>query len=68
MPVKEKDMWIFENNRLETEGIKSTLAELQRFEKSPDGVDPETAAMLSKTALDKAHNYVPGDVVEVCHG
>jgi hypothetical protein len=44
MPVKEKDMWIFENNRLETEGIKSTLAELQRFEKSPDGVDPETAA------------------------
>ena len=82
-PVKEKDMWIFENNRYNskgflikffplssvlTEGIKPTLAEMQRFEESPDGVDPETAAMLSKTALDKAHNFVQGDVVEVCHG
>lgn len=26
------------------------------------------AALLSKTALDKSHNFVPGDVVEVCTG
>lgn len=24
--------------------------------------------MLGKTALDKSHNYVQGDVVEVCQG
>ena len=24
--------------------------------------------MLSKTALDKSHNFIPGDVVEVCQG
>lgn len=23
---------------------------------------------MSKTALDKSHNFVPGDVVEVCQG
>jgi transcription elongation factor SPT5 len=82
-PAKEKENWIFENNRYSskgflikyfplsyvlTEGIKPTLAELQKFEESPDGVDPETAALLSKTALDKTHNFVPGDVVEVCQG
>ena len=82
-PSKEKENWIFENNRYSskgflvkyfplsyvlTEGIKPTLAELQKFEESPDGVDPETAALLSKTALDKTHNFVPGDVVEVCQG
>lgn len=26
------------------------------------------AATLSKTALDKSHNFIPGDVVEVCQG
>lgn len=24
--------------------------------------------MLSKTALNKSHNFIPGDVVEVCQG
>ena len=82
-PLKEKENWIFENNRYDsrgflikhfplstviTEGVKPTLTELQRFEESPDGVDPETAALLSKTALDKSHNFVQGDVVEVCKG
>ena len=26
------------------------------------------AELLSKTALDKSHNFIPGDVVEVCQG
>lgn len=83
IPLKEKENWLFENNRYSakgfliknfplstviTEGVKPTLTELQKFEESPDGVDPETAALLSKTALDKTHNFVPGDVVEVCKG
>ena len=83
IPLKEKENWIFENNRYTpkgfliknfplstviTEGVKPTLSELQRFEESPEGVDSETAELLSKTALDKSHNFVPGDVVEVCHG
>lgn len=80
---KHDDYWTFEANRYTskgfliksfplstviTEGVKPTLTELQRFEESPDGVDPETAALLSKTALDKSHNFIPGDVVEVCQG
>lgn len=80
---KLDDCWIFENNRytakgfliktfplsvIISEGVKPTLSELQRFEVSPDAVDPDTAALLSKTALDKSHNFVPGDVVEVCQG
>jgi hypothetical protein len=28
----------------------------------------KAAALLSKTALDKSHNFVSGDVVEVCCG
>ena len=62
VPVKEKDMWIFENNRYNskgflikffplssvlTEGIKPTLAELQRFEESPEGVDSESIHSIS---------------------
>lgn len=80
---KLDDCWSFENNKytakgfliktfplsvIISEGVKPTLTELQKFEVSPDGVDPETAALLSKTALDKSHNFVPGDVVEVCQG
>ncbi len=83
MPLKEKENWIFENNRynpkgfliknfplsvIMTEGVKPTLSELQRFEESPEGVDSQTAELLSKTALDKSHNFVPGDIVEVCQG
>jgi len=41
---------------------------LQRFEESPEGVDSQTAELLSKTALDKSHNFMPGDIVEVCQG
>lgn len=83
VPQREKENWLFENNRYTpkgfllknfplstviTEGIKPTLTELQRFEESPEGVDSETAELLSKTALDKSHNFIPGDVVEVCQG
>lgn len=83
MPMKEKENWIFENNRytpkgfliknfplstIMTEGIKPTLSELQRFEESPEGVDSQTAEMLGKTALDRSHNFIPGDIVEVCQG
>lgn len=83
MPMKEKENWIFENNRytpkgfliknfplstIMTEGVKPTLSELQRFEESPEGVDSQTAELLSKTALDRSHNFVPGDIVEVCQG
>lgn len=80
---KHEDIWMFEGSKYTpkgflvksfpfstviTEGVKPTLTELQRFEESPDGVDPETAALLSKTALDKTHNFIPTDVVEVCQG
>jgi transcription elongation factor SPT5 len=84
MPVREKDTWIFENNRytakgyliksfplsmVMNEGVRPSLAELQRFEELPDGVDSETAGLLSRSnALDKSHNFQPGDVVEVCSG
>jgi transcription elongation factor SPT5 len=83
MPTREKDNWIFENNRytskgyliksfpmsmIMSEGVKPTLTELQKFEELPDGVDAETAGLLTKSSLDKSHNFMPGDVVEVRSG
>jgi transcription elongation factor SPT5 len=80
---RDSDYWIFEYNRYNqrgfliktfplsaviTEGVKPTLAELQRFEDSPDGLDVDTAVTLGKTSIDKSHNFAPGDVVEVCQG
>lgn len=80
---RETEYWMFESNRYNqrgfliksfpmnaviTEGVKPTLTELQRFEDSPDGLDVELTANLSKTALDKNHNFAAGDVVEVCQG
>lgn len=80
---RDNDYWIFESNRynqrgflikmfpmskLITEGVKPSLTELQKFEESPDGLDSESTAILSKTALDKSHNFASGDVVQVSHG
>ncbi len=81
---RDSDYWIFEYNRYNqrgfliktfplsaviTEGVKPTLAELQRFEDSPDGgLDVDAAVLLGKTVVDKSHNFAPGDVVEVCQG
>ena len=77
------DYWIFEFNRYNhkgflvknfplsaiiAEGVNPTLKELEKFEETPEGVDSQTAELLSKTALNKSHNFVPGDVVEVCSG
>jgi transcription elongation factor SPT5 len=80
---RESEYWTFENNRYNhrgfliknfpmsaiiTEGVKPTLAELQKFENSMDGLDLEATSMLSKTAMEKNHTFAAGDVVEVCQG
>ncbi|KAK3597633.1 hypothetical protein CHS0354_030186 [Potamilus streckersoni] len=48
------------------EGVKPTLAELERFEDQPEGVGMELVP--EKSAGEITHNFVPGDVVEVCEG
>lgn len=75
------DFLVFENNRYSrkgflfknfvmsaiiAEGVKPTLAELEKFEDQPDGVDVEL--VQEKPAGEVTHNFIPGDVVEVCEG
>ena len=86
-PTREKDFWIFENQRytlrgyliksyplavVATEGVRPTLAELQRFEEEAAAdADSAAVALLGKSASSvssQQHNFKPGDVVEVCAG
>lgn len=48
------------------EGVKPTLAELEKFEDQPESVNVETLA--GKGSGEVTHNFTPGDVVEVCEG
>ncbi|KAK2179528.1 hypothetical protein NP493_486g02048 [Ridgeia piscesae] len=76
------DFLIFEGNRYSrkgflfksfvmsaiiAEGVKPTLAELERFEDTPEGLDIELVPE-AKSAGDASHNFAPGDLVEVCEG
>ncbi|XP_033751673.1 transcription elongation factor SPT5-like [Pecten maximus] len=75
------DFLLFENNRYSrkgflfksfamsaiiAEGIKPTLAELEKFEDQPEGA--EVDLIPEKSAGDVSHTLIPGDVVEVCEG
>lgn len=59
-----------------TEGIRPTLAELERFHHTPDSLQIAAAAANAAANLTSAvnveiasnHCFTPGDVVEVCEG
>ncbi|KAL4224649.1 Transcription elongation factor SPT5 [Mactra antiquata] len=48
------------------EGVKPTLAELEKFEDQPENVNIDM--IPDKSSGDITHNFIPGDVVEVCEG
>ncbi|KAK3101764.1 hypothetical protein FSP39_006184 [Pinctada imbricata] len=75
------DFIIFENNRYSrkgflfksfvmsaiiAEGVKPTLAELEKFEDTPEGADVEL--IPEKSAGEVTHNFTPGDMVKVIEG
>ncbi|XP_038052973.1 transcription elongation factor SPT5-like [Patiria miniata] len=79
---KDGDFLIFEGNRysrkgflyktfamsaIVAEGIKPTLAELERFEDRPEGIDVHLVAE-TKSSQEQAHSFAPGDNVEVIEG
>lgn len=55
----------FNISAIQTEGVKPTLSELEKFEEQPEGVDVELA---HSAKLDEDHNLSPGDNVEVTDG
>ncbi|CAH8566728.1 unnamed protein product [Heterobilharzia americana] len=63
----------FRINAVFTEGIRPTLAELERFHHTPDSLQiaANAAATLttgSNAEVTLSHCFTPGDVVEVCEG
>lgn len=46
--------------------MKPTLAELERFEEQPEGIDLELPAEKEDKAV--THSFSAGDNVEVCEG
>ena len=52
-------------NSILAEGVKPTLAELERFEETPEGLDIELAT-VDKEEI--AHSFSNGDMVEVVEG
>ncbi|CAH8588752.1 unnamed protein product [Schistosoma curassoni] len=66
----------FRINAVFTEGIRPTLAELERFHHTPDSLQIAAAAANAAANLTSAvnveiasnHCFTPGDVVEVCEG
>ncbi|VDP80462.1 unnamed protein product [Schistosoma mattheei] len=66
----------FRINAVFTEGIRPTLAELERFHHTPDSLQiaaaaANAAANLTSTVnveIASNHCFTPGDVVEVCEG
>lgn len=48
------------------DGVKPTLAELERFEEQPEGIDIEISADKDDKAM--THSFSTGDNVEVCEG
>ncbi|RUS84145.1 hypothetical protein EGW08_008119 [Elysia chlorotica] len=79
--ASDGDFLVFEGNRYDSkgflfkgfamsaiiaEGIKPTLAELEKFEDQPEGIQVELVP--EKQASDIAHTYAPGDRVMVAEG
>lgn len=75
------DFLLFENNRytrkgflfksfvmsaIIAEGVKPTLAELEKFEDTPEGAEVELVPERQQGEVN--HSLIPGDVVEVCEG
>uniref|UniRef100_A0A5K3FUP0 Transcription elongation factor SPT5 n=1 Tax=Mesocestoides corti TaxID=53468 RepID=A0A5K3FUP0_MESCO len=71
----------FRMNAVIADGIRPTLAELERFNQVPDGAElaAAAAAVATKNAtsaklgpngeiVSSGHGFMPGDVVEVCEG
>ena len=72
------DFYIFESNRyrrgflyknfaisaLQTEGVKPTLSELEKFEENPEGIE------ISESTIndERVHSFAPGDNVVVVDG
>jgi len=55
----------FVNNAILAEGVKPTLAELEKFEEAPEGMSIEISATDKE---DQVHNFATGDHVEVTEG
>ena len=55
----------FVMNAILAEGVKPTLAELERFEETPEGIDIDVGTQDKEEA---AHAFSNGDVVEVIEG
>lgn len=79
--TRDGDFLIFEGNRYSRkgflyknftlsaviiDGVKPTLAELERFEEQPEGIDLELPAEKEDKAV--LHSFSAGDNVEVCEG
>ena len=55
----------FVMNAILAEGVKPTLAELERFEETPEGIDIDVGVTDKEEA---AHAFSNGDMVEVIEG
>ncbi|ENN71835.1 hypothetical protein YQE_11454 [Dendroctonus ponderosae] len=79
--TSDGDFLIFEGNRYSrkgflyknftlsaviVDGVKPTLAELERFEEQPEGIDLELPTEKEDKAV--THSFSAGDNVEVCEG
>ena len=79
--TSDGDFLIFEGNRYSRkgflyknftlsaviiDGVKPTLAELERFEEQPEGIDLELSAEKEDKLV--THSFSAGDNVEVCEG
>ena len=58
----------FVMNAIMAEGVKPTLAELERFENKPEDIEVSLAAKKSASSGDVMHNFAAGDMVEVAEG
>ena len=56
----------FNMNAIQVEGVKPTLAELERFEEHPEGM--EIHLTESTLAEDRGHSFAAGDNIEVISG
>ncbi|XP_072045475.1 transcription elongation factor SPT5-like [Amphiura filiformis] len=80
--TRDGDYSIFEGNRYSSkgfmyktfamsailaEGIKPTLAELEKFEDKPEGIDVNLIAE-TKSSQEQSHSFATGDSVEVIEG
>ncbi|XP_045177406.2 transcription elongation factor SPT5-like [Mercenaria mercenaria] len=78
---RDGDFFIFEGNKYSrrgflfktfamsaiiAEGVKPTLAELEKFEDQPENINIDI--IPDKSSGEVTHNFTPGDVVEVCEG